>query len=150
VSCLSCLGDAARVLCVGVCARAAHPLHTPAFAPLPRLSRRNLHAHAPTLSNVLSSQKTGHCKRLAPTWDELATAINADAALTPADGPGFKVAHVDCTTDKSVCASQEVKGYPTLKVVHKGEAVEAYRGARDLEALKTFAAETHKKLTSEM
>jgi thioredoxin-like negative regulator of GroEL len=71
--------------------------------------------------------------------------------LSPTDGaPGVRVAHVDCTTDKSVCASLEVKGYPTLKVVHKGEAVEAYRGGRDLEALKAYAAETHRKLTSEV
>lgn len=62
----------------------------------------------------------------------------------------MRVAHVDCTTDKGVCAAQEIKGYPTLKVVHKGEAVETYRGARDLEALKGFAVETHRKLTSEV
>lgn len=62
----------------------------------------------------------------------------------------MRVAHVDCTTDKSVCAGQEIKGYPTLKVVHKGEAVEAYKGARDLDALKAFAVDTHRKLTSEV
>jgi thioredoxin domain-containing protein 5 len=50
-----------------------------------------------------------------------------------------------------VCSAGEVKGYPTLKVVHKGEAIdEPYRGPRDLEALKAFAVETHRKLTSEV
>lgn len=36
---------------------------------------------------------------------------------------------------------QQVKGYPTLKVFHKGEEVKAYRGQRDLDSLKTFIEE---------
>jgi thiol-disulfide isomerase/thioredoxin len=34
----------------------------------------------------------GHCKKLAPTWEELATAAKADGK--------FKVASVDCTVEK--------------------------------------------------
>lgn len=35
----------------------------------------------------------------------------------------------------------QVKGYPTLKVYHKGEEVKAYRGGRDLDALKAYIEE---------
>jgi len=42
-----------------------------------------------------------------------------------------------------------VKGYPTLKVYHKGEEVKAYRGARDLDALKTYIEEAANELLSE-
>eukprot|EP00878_Enallax_costatus_P000727 GHUV01000840.1.p1 GENE.GHUV01000840.1~~GHUV01000840.1.p1 ORF type:complete len:142 (+),score=26.70 GHUV01000840.1:126-551(+) len=76
----------------------------------------------------------GHCKRLAPTWKELADAFKDDKSI--------KIAHVDCTQDRDVCTTADIKGYPTLKVYHKGEEVKAYRGARELEALKTFVQET--------
>jgi len=33
----------------------------------------------------------------------------------------------------------QIRGYPTLKVYHGGKAVDAYRGGRDLESLKTYA-----------
>jgi len=116
--------------------------------------------HAPLVPPRTPSQTTthpfpGHCKRLAPVWEELATALKAEAAADPAAAaepgapPGVFVAHVDCTTDKAVCAAQGIKGYPTLKLVHRGEAVESYKGARDLETLKAFAVEKHRELTSE-
>ncbi len=38
----------------------------------------------------------GHCKKLAPTWEELATAAKADGK--------FKVASVDCTVEKGRCS----------------------------------------------
>lgn len=47
------------------------------------------------------------------------------------------------------CVSQ-VKGYPTLKVIHKGEEYKAYRGARELTALKTFIEGASAELTQEL
>jgi hypothetical protein len=41
----------------------------------------------------------------------------------------------------SLFTAQQVKGYPTLKVYHKGEEVKAYRGGRDLDALKAYIEE---------
>ncbi|KAI8462949.1 MAG: protein disulfide isomerase [Monoraphidium minutum] len=76
----------------------------------------------------------GHCKRLAPTWAELAEQYK--------DSDSIAIAHVDCTTDRDVCTDAEIKGYPTLKVLHNGEEVKAYRGARELDALKKFIDET--------
>lgn len=47
-----------------------------------------------------------------------------------------------------LCATQ-VKGYPTLKVYHKGGEAKVYRGGRDLEALKTFIEESSAELLGE-
>ncbi|CAI5497196.1 unnamed protein product [Closterium sp. Naga37s-1] len=74
----------------------------------------------------------GHCKRLAPTWAELASAKVA---------PEVVIAHVDCTASRSVCEEQEIRGYPTLKVFVKGEGKEKYSGGRDLQSLSTYVQE---------
>lgn len=70
----------------------------------------------------------GHCKKLAPTWDQLAAA---------ADGQ-FGVASVDCTSNQALCGDFKIKGYPTLKYF-KNKKIYSYQGARSLEALSEFA-----------
>ncbi|XP_071957200.1 thioredoxin domain-containing protein 5-like [Antedon mediterranea] len=72
----------------------------------------------------------GHCKRLAPVWDELATGFEHLDDVT--------IAKVDCTTDKEVCDQFDVRGYPTLLFFKKGEMVEKYQGGRDHIALKNY------------
>ena len=70
----------------------------------------------------------GHCKTLAPKWDELSN------LPLPA-----KVAHVDCTVEKDVCAEQGIKGYPTLQYFKAGSKEgEAYKGAREVSAMQAF------------
>ncbi len=59
------------------------------------------------------------------------------------------IAHVDCTVHRDVCNTADVKGYPTLKVFHKGESVKDYRGARELDALKAFIEDTADELLNE-
>ena len=60
----------------------------------------------------------GHCKKLAPTWEQLSN----DSAL-----PGsVKIAHVDCTQQGEICTEQDIKGYPTLKF-HKAGSTEGER-----------------------
>jgi len=74
----------------------------------------------------------GHCKRLAPTWDELATKKNT------AEEKEVTIAKVDCTVQTGLCSAQDVTGYPTLKFYkEKGEGVK-YRGQRDLASLEKF------------
>lgn len=77
----------------------------------------------------------GHCKRLEPTWEELSKKYNVDDSEVT-------IARVDCTTDASVCSSNEVTGYPTLKFFGKdgGEPVK-YKGARDMPSLEKFIKE---------
>jgi len=70
----------------------------------------------------------GHCKKLAPTWDELATKA----------GETFSVAKVDCTVHPAVCKKFDVKGYPTLKLFVDGKKYD-YSGPRTVEAFMQFA-----------
>merc|ERR1719453_466636 len=64
----------------------------------------------------------GHCKKLAPTWDQL-----ADAGMD-----NVAVAKVDCTVSKTTCSAEGVRGYPTLKFFSNGGEGEKYQGGRDL------------------
>jgi len=81
----------------------------------------------------------GHCKRMAPTWEQLAEAYK--------DAKDVKIAHVDCTVDgnanRALCDGQGVNGFPTVILYKDGEKVEEYAGKRELEALKAFV-EKHK------
>jgi len=74
----------------------------------------------------------GHCKRLAPTWEELAQQLNTEGEV--------KIAHVDCTQDdnKELCTDQEVEGYPTLFLYRNGLKISEYNGSRVLEDLLEF------------
>ncbi|XP_015590317.1 thioredoxin domain-containing protein 5 homolog [Cephus cinctus] len=78
----------------------------------------------------------GHCKRLAPIWEQLAEMLNED------EDSHVKIAKVDCTTDSSVCSDQDVTGYPTLKFFKAGESKGIkFRGTRDIPTLTSFINE---------
>jgi thioredoxin domain-containing protein 5 len=87
----------------------------------------------------------GHCKRLAPTWEELAQKYKDNAAVT--------IGHVDCTAadnaNRALCDSNGVNGFPTLNIYKDGEKAEEYSGKRDLEALVAFV-EKHLAVTEEV
>jgi len=70
----------------------------------------------------------GHCKRLAPIYEEVATALKGK----------INVGKVNCDEEKAVCSQYGVKGYPTVYFKKDGELRE-YNAARTLEAFKTFA-----------
>jgi len=73
----------------------------------------------------------GHCKKLAPTWEELATKSKGK----------FNVAKVDCTVEKDVCTEKGVRGYPTIKLFVEGQ-VHDYSGQRTIEAFTSFVEKT--------
>jgi len=80
----------------------------------------------------------GHCKRLAPTWEELAAKMNKDVEMD------VTIAKVDCTEATALCSAQDVTGYPTLKFFKNGAEKDdgvKYRGQRDLAALEKFINE---------
>jgi thioredoxin domain-containing protein 5 len=70
----------------------------------------------------------GHCKRLAPTWDELATQAKGR----------FNVAKVDCTVETGSCS--DIRGYPTIKLFHDGQVI-PYNGPRSIDAFSDFVRE---------
>jgi len=80
----------------------------------------------------------GHCKRLAPTWEELAGKMNKDVEAE------VTIAKVDCTEATALCSAQDVTGYPTLKFFKNGAEKDdgvKYRGQRDLASLEKFINE---------
>ena len=80
----------------------------------------------------------GHCKRLAPVWEELAAKHNKDVDSE------VTIAKVDCTVATSLCSAQDVTGYPTLKFFKSGAEKDdgvKYRGNRDAASLEKFIAE---------
>jgi len=87
----------------------------------------------------------GHCKRLAPTWDELAGKFSSADDVT--------VAKVDCTSDdnknKGLCSEQGVNGFPTLHIYKDGKKVEEFSGKRTIEGLEAFV-EKHRTKKDEL
>ncbi|XP_022293558.2 thioredoxin domain-containing protein 5-like isoform X1 [Crassostrea virginica] len=78
----------------------------------------------------------GHCKRLSPTWNELAKLYN------PLIDQTLLIGQVDCTVETALCAKNEITGYPTLKFFHnKYSEVVRYKSARDLQSLQSFIEE---------
>jgi protein disulfide-isomerase A1 len=48
------------------------------------------------------------------------------------------IAEVDCTVEADLCERFGVRGYPTLKMFHKGEFASDYKGQRTLDALTSY------------
>lgn len=74
----------------------------------------------------------GHCKRMAPTWDELGNKFLGNSEVT--------IGKVDCTLEvnKNFCNEQEVKGYPSIYLYKNGERIDSYEGSRQLEDMYIF------------
>lgn len=63
----------------------------------------------------------GHCKALAPEYEEAATTLKEK---------DIKLVKVDCTEEAELCKSYGVEGYPTLKIFRGSDNVSPYNGAR--------------------
>lgn len=72
----------------------------------------------------------GHCQKLAPTWEELASAVEHDTTVN--------IAKLDCTEYRPICKDFDVKGYPTLLWIENGKKIDKYSGPRTLEDLKAY------------
>ncbi|KAK4162755.1 thioredoxin-like protein [Cladorrhinum sp. PSN259] len=76
----------------------------------------------------------GHCKNLAPVYEELATAFEFSKDV--------QVAKVDADAEKSLGKRFGVQGFPTLKWFDgKSEKPTEYNGGRDFDALASFITE---------
>ncbi|RAR01679.1 histidine kinase hhk19p [Stemphylium lycopersici] len=77
----------------------------------------------------------GHCKNLAPVWEELATVFQHA-------GDKVSVAKVDADNHKALGKRFGVTGFPTLKWFDgKSDKPTDYKGGRDLESLSKFITE---------
>ncbi|KAF7432958.1 protein disulfide-isomerase precursor [Pleurotus ostreatus] len=70
----------------------------------------------------------GHCKALAPHYEEAATALKEK---------NIKIAKVDCVEEPDLCQAHEVQGYPTLKVFRNGSAND-YTGPRKADGIISY------------
>lgn len=72
----------------------------------------------------------GHCKRLAPEYEEAAKKLAGDDPVVP-------LAKVDCTNEsggKEICSQNDVQGYPTVKIFRNGQASD-YNDGRDADSI---------------
>jgi len=70
----------------------------------------------------------GHCKKLAPTWEDIATKLKGQV----------HVGKVDCTVETGIGRQFGIKGYPTIKLLKAGE-VHDHKGERSADSLIDFA-----------
>lgn len=74
----------------------------------------------------------GHCKTLAPVWEELANSVK--------DIPDLVIAKFDATANEA--AGVAIRGYPTLKFYPKdNKAGIDFDGERDLASIQKWLAE---------
>jgi protein disulfide-isomerase-like protein len=70
----------------------------------------------------------GHCKKLIPTYEQVATALKGKV----------NVGKVDCTVQTSLSRRFSIKSYPTIKFAKDGE-IRDYKLERTVDALTQFA-----------
>jgi protein disulfide-isomerase A6 len=77
----------------------------------------------------------GHCKNLAPVYEELATNFESQ-------GSKVTIAKVDADAEKTLGKRFGIQGFPTLKWFDgESDKPEDYNGGRDLESLTAFIIE---------
>ncbi|KAJ3432711.1 protein disulfide-isomerase c17h9.14c-related [Anaeramoeba flamelloides] len=76
----------------------------------------------------------GHCKRMAPAFEEAAKKLDGEV----------KVGGVDCTENKDICSKFGVRGYPTIKFFYDGKEFTKYSGDRSVDNFVEFSNEKAK------
>ena len=76
----------------------------------------------------------GHCKELAPKYEQLATVFAGEK--------GVLIAKVDATEEQDLASKYDISGFPTIKFFPAGSSEpESYEQARELEAMVAFINE---------
>lgn len=96
-------------------------------------SNWNEHTAGKTVFLKMFAPWCGHCKAMKPAWDAVSKEYkNSDFVL---------MADVDCVGEgKEICDKNGVRGFPTIKYGDPNN-LEDYKGGRDEDALRKFAAE---------
>ncbi|GAC72757.1 thioredoxin/protein disulfide isomerase [Moesziomyces antarcticus T-34] len=74
-----------------------------------------------------------HCKRLAPTWRDL-----ADAERHLQDSSDFHMARVNCIAQGDLCSRNNILGYPSIELFRDGTWAETYEGDRSFDDLDAY------------
>ncbi|XP_040147231.2 protein disulfide-isomerase A4 isoform X2 [Ictidomys tridecemlineatus] len=69
----------------------------------------------------------GHCKQFAPEYEKIASTLKSN-------DPPIAVAKIDATSASMLASRFDVSGYPTIKILKKGQAVD-YDGSRTHEEI---------------
>ncbi|KAM5205760.1 protein disulfide-isomerase A4 isoform 3-T3 [Hipposideros larvatus] len=69
----------------------------------------------------------GHCKQFAPEYEKIASTLKEH-------DPPIAVAKIDATSESALASRFGVSGYPTIKILKKGQAVD-YEGSRTQEEI---------------
>jgi protein disulfide-isomerase A6 len=69
----------------------------------------------------------GHCKTLAPEWEEAAQKLSGNV----------KLGMVDATVHESIAQTYQIKGFPTIKLFPAGpkKTPQDYQGPRDAQGI---------------
>src|SRR6266487_2390864 len=76
-------------------------------------------------SRITNQWHSGHCKALAPEYEEAATTLKEK---------DIKLVKVDCTEEAELCQKYGVEGYPTIKVFRGPDNITPYSGQRKAQA----------------
>ena len=101
--------------------------------------------------NCDCGSRCGHCKRLAPVWEQLGDHYRENDQV--------EIVKVDCTVEKNTCQRYQVRGYPTLILIadskyllswqqscylclFSGTVLEKYSGSRTFDDLQQFVEDS--------
>lgn len=72
--------------------------------------------------HMYSFNRCGHCKQFAPEYEKIAKTLKEN-------DPPIPVAKIDATAATALASRFDVSGYPTIKILKKGQPVD-YDGSR--------------------
>ena len=85
----------------------------------------------------------GHCRHLAPIWEDFATAAKKDAKP-------YRVAKLNADAEREFARKFGIRGYPTVMFVQEGKEPVKFTGARTVEEFTKFADEKSLSAHSEL